>query len=60
MINQAMNVDPRAIVCEEFGHHFWQKTFSAESIVMPGPFYVLLIPHLIAFLPSDINGPRGT
>lgn len=31
MINRVGNVDRGAIMSEEFWHHFWQKTFSAES-----------------------------
>jgi len=32
MINHAEKVDCGAIVREKFWHHFWQNTFSAESI----------------------------
>ncbi len=32
MINHAEKIDCGAFVSEKFWHHFWQKTFSAESI----------------------------
>jgi hypothetical protein len=31
MVDHAENVDCGAFVSEKFWHHFWQKTFSAES-----------------------------
>ena len=37
MINHAEKIDCGAFVGEKFLHHFWQKTFSAESQVMPDP-----------------------
>jgi len=37
MINQAVIVIRRAIVWKKFLHHFWQKTFSAESITVFDP-----------------------
>ena len=37
MINLAGSVDCGAFGSEKFWDHFWQKTFSAESIVMSDP-----------------------
>jgi len=32
MVDHAENIDCGAFVSEKFWHHFWQKTFSAESL----------------------------
>jgi len=37
MINYAEKIDCRAFVSEKNFRHFSEKTFSAESIVMPDP-----------------------
>ena len=34
MINRAENVDRGAFVSEKFWPHFWQDTFSAESLLI--------------------------
>ena len=38
MINLTGSVDCGAFVSEKFWHHFWQKTFSTESIYGECPF----------------------
>ena len=37
MINQAQKIDYSAFVSEKYFRHFSDKTFSAESIIMPDP-----------------------
>jgi hypothetical protein len=37
MVNLGGSVDCGAIVSKKFWYHFWQETFSAESILRPDP-----------------------